>query len=89
MALSKKGNTYKVLYFTKSFAATPEELADAESYEGTVYLRNGRFAEKTTVEDCDAVAGLVPDAYRNKPKAKKAKQDSKVTPPPTAALKGD
>lgn len=88
MALSKKGNTYKVLYFTNSFAATAKELADAESYDGTVYLRNGRFADKTTVENCDAVAGNVPDAYRNKPKAKKVKTESQVVPSSDATLKG-
>lgn len=60
----------KILYFINGAIPTEKEREEAEKL-GAVF-RNARFAEHDFVEQCDEVAGAVPDAY----KSKQAKADS-------------
>lgn len=52
-----------VLYFVAGMVPTEAERAAAASL-GTSRFRNARLAGQGPIEKCDAVAGLVPKAYR-------------------------
>ena len=61
----------KIIYFINSVIPTEEQKAEAASYQGVlVVFRNVRYIQSVD-EDCDGVAGLVPDCYAKHPAAKK------------------
>lgn len=51
------------LFFTASSMPTEAESAAAEKL-GTERFRNASFVDSGAIEHCDAVAGLVPEAYK-------------------------
>ena len=65
----------RILYFIASHVPTEEERADAEKYGNNVAFRNTMFVEGDTVETDVQVAGAIPDAYADHPRAKKLKAD--------------
>lgn len=68
----------KILYFVDGNAPSPEDIQNAASIEGDVLYRNAQiFSEESLLEECDGVAGNVPEPYLKKfplvkPKFKKA-----------------
>lgn len=64
----------RTLYFIKSHVPTEKERADAENYGNNVSFRNSMFVEGDTIEQDVYVAGSIPDAYAEHPKAKKLKE---------------
>lgn len=68
----------KILYFTRGFRPTDEERAEAEALGADVQFRNARFAGGK-VEPCDAVAGKIPPAYDEFPRAQPGKAGAQAT----------
>ena len=56
-------NTYKVIYFLKGVSPTVEEYEDSLQYQGAVFRNAGKIVLGAPLENCDAVAGAVPDDY--------------------------
>ena len=58
----------KILFFTNGPAPTAEQLAEANKLNGNICFRNAKYvpAEPHGLEDCDGVAGDVPDIYSAK-----------------------
>lgn len=56
-----------VLYFLMGMVPTEEEMAEGRKLQAS--FRNARLVEGP-VEQCDFVAGAVPDAYAHLPRAK-------------------
>lgn len=52
-----------VLFFIADIVPTDAERAAAEK-AGTARFRNAKLAVNDSIEKCDAVAGLVPEAYK-------------------------
>ena len=53
-----------ILFFIAGMVPTEAERAAAEKL-GTSRFRNAQLAVNDSIEKCDAVAGLVPEAYQN------------------------
>lgn len=78
----------KILYFIEGDVPTPDELEEAKAL-GTSMFRNASLFDPTgCLEECDGVAGAVPDKYLDaevpvaRPKAKvKAKAKEDEVPP--------
>ena len=61
----------KIIYFTASIVPTAQEVADIEAINASIHTLNVSNASVDnglgTVEECDFVAGSVPDEYSDKP----------------------
>lgn len=70
----------KVLYFIRGSMPTEEQVEEAESFGIPVSYRNVEFYEEgMTLEECEGVAGDVPEAYAEAyPTAEKAIADYKA-----------
>ena len=55
----------KILFFTVGPVPTDVERSEAAKIVGNVVFRNAKFAGGDSIEQCDGVAGLVPDNYRH------------------------
>lgn len=70
MKLNKK---CKILYFVDGPAPSNEDFEAAENMKAHVVFRNARaVSDAESLENCDGVAGLIPEIYKNKPKAEDA-----------------
>lgn len=75
MKLNKK---CKILYFVDGPAPSNEDFEAAENMKAHVVFRNARaVSDAESLEQCDGVAGLVPEIYKSKPKAEDAIKDFK------------
>ena len=55
----------KILFFIADSCPTDVERSEAAKIVGNVVFRNAKFANGESCEQCDGVAGLVPDNYRH------------------------
>lgn len=77
---------FKTIFFIAGPAATEEEDAEASKIEGQVVFRNVRhIADDGTLEDFDAVAGLVPPRYAEAAADKAAEGDTRPPEPKATA----
>ena len=84
----------KILFFIAGPVPTEAERAEASEIVGNVVFRNVKFAADENPEQCDGVAGLVPDNYKraeevtaDEPEAKPTKRQGrppKASPAPAA-----
>lgn len=61
----------KIIYFVKGFAPKADDFEKASKMNAEVIFRNALISTDS-VEDCDGVAGEVPQAYKDKPSAEDA-----------------
>lgn len=59
----------KIIYFIDGFAPTADEELHAQSFGVKTVFRNVQYVGDVPDEECDGVAGLVPPAYKDYPKA--------------------
>lgn len=60
-------NPKKFLYFCKGMSPTKAEREEAQKL-GITKFRNASLTDGDTVEECQAVAGSVPEAYKKLPR---------------------
>ncbi len=82
-----KLQAFRTLYFIDGPAASDEDVAAAAAIEGHVVFRNAmKVAADGALEDFDAVAGAVPDRYREAADAKALEGGGEPAPEPKAAV---
>lgn len=65
----------KILFFIDGPSPAPEDLELAATLDAQVMFRNARYVlPDSAVEECDGVAGLVPEIYAGFPTASEAIQ---------------
>lgn len=63
----------KILYFVDGVSPTPEEFEAASKMQAQVVFRNARAVPpEGALEECDGVAGCIPDPYGELPTAEEA-----------------
>lgn len=67
-----KRNTPKILFFIDHSAPTKEEIAEATTYGPLCVFRNSEMIGGEGLEQCDGVAGKVPEKYKHFPTVKQA-----------------
>lgn len=84
----------KIIFFTADMLPTDEEITQAEEIGAGVVFRNSKFVPENPnpgqIEECEGVAGMVPESYAKKyktvGKVVKAQVAETQTPPaPPAA----
>ncbi len=84
-----KAKAFRTLYFIDGPAASAEDQAEAAAIEGHVVFRNAmKVAADGALEDFDAVAGAVPDRYREAADAKALAGGGEPAPEPKVAVPG-
>ncbi|UYE91990.1 hypothetical protein KJBENDCP_00020 [Klebsiella phage vB_KmiS-Kmi2C] len=70
MKLNKK---CKILFFVDGPAPSNKDFEAAENMKAHVVFRNARaVSDAESLEQCDGVAGMIPEIYKNKPSAEEA-----------------
>ena len=63
----------KILYFADGVSPTPEDFEAASKMQAQVVFRNARAVPpEGALEECDGVAGCIPDPYAELPTAEEA-----------------
>lgn len=82
-----------VFYFVNDCLPTDEDYAKADALDGRVVFRNAKYTTIVESKDVVAVAGAIPEAYKDFPVAKPVKKEIKppvvpaaVKPPAGAAV---
>lgn len=58
----------KIIYFIAGMSPTDEEKEDAEKIGTSIFRNASKYSEVTSTENCDFVAGLVPEIYSKFPR---------------------
>lgn len=64
-----------ILYFIEGMTPTKADMVNANKINGSVRFRNASLIDPTgSIEDCDGVAGFIPETYQHLPDPKKANE---------------